>query len=186
MSIVTLVQIFCAVAAIKCVSACPNSVFYTLHRPDLPLKLQLGRCILTIIMVITMGKLYGLNGVAWGIVIASSYYFFVAWKVVRLCHVSFLKLLWALGSAAILAAISGLCTMVGSKCAFLFWASNPIASLLGGFTAGISGASLVLYVALPEVWEEILHLLRASILPAPAKPSAAPAAAPAIPPADKA
>lgn len=177
MSIVPLVQIFCIVAALKCVAACPNSVFYALHRPDLPLKLQIGRCIITIILVITLGRLYNLTGVAWGIVIASTYYFFVAWKVTRFCHVSFFKLLWALGSAAILAAISGLCTLVGSKCAFLFWAANPLASLLVGFAAGTAGACLVLYVALPDVWAEILHLLRAVLLPASSKPAPAPAPA---------
>lgn len=69
-SIVLPMQILAVCAMVKCVVLPTVSVMYCLDRPDIPFKVSIFGVVITFSAVTVLGGLYGINGVAFGMLLA--------------------------------------------------------------------------------------------------------------------
>jgi len=87
LAIVFPLKILCLSSAIRCTFHSTGAVFQCKNRPDIPFKFGLLRFIFTFAIVIALGRLYGLNGVAIGMALSTVPDFFlvrVAFRMTRI------------------------------------------------------------------------------------------------------
>lgn len=174
--IVPLLRILCIVAALNsvCSVACPT--FPVMHRPDLPLKLAIPKCVMSITLVILLGMEFGLIGVATGMAINSCYYFFVAWRITKLCHLPYRRLLRSLAPPLVTAAVGGLAAFAATR--GILWAgASFLASLPVGLAGGLLAVFLMLCFVFRDNGKEIVTLIQSALGKHPAHTKADPAAA---------
>ena len=80
-------QILCFSSAIRCINLPTQSIFLSKKRPDLPFKLGIARFTVTLFVVLALGKLYGLNGIAYGMFISATLSFINLYFAFRLLNI---------------------------------------------------------------------------------------------------
>ncbi len=160
--IVPWLQVLCIAAAMNSVSSCASPVFMAMHRPDMPLKLQIPKCILAVLAVLAASWAYGVTGVALAMATMSMYYFLTAYMACRACGARYSRLLATLGAPAALAAASGAC---GSAAAWAMGLAGAgfLPALLLGLLAALGGTLACLYFLLPTSYKEIMSLIRTTL-----------------------
>ena len=96
--IVTPLRILCLCAAVRCVVTPIGSIFLCKQRPDINFKFGVATFLLTMTAVATLGPLYGLNGVASGMLISTLSYLYIinlAFKMTAFTPVKLSSALWA-------------------------------------------------------------------------------------------
>jgi len=99
-------QILCIRVAAACICTCIGYVFLCRNRPDLIFKYGLVTAGFTIVVVVVLGYLFGLYGVAWGMVISLAPNALIIRKAFRMTHTPVRKLVATLVPPAVTAAAS--------------------------------------------------------------------------------
>jgi O-antigen/teichoic acid export membrane protein len=99
-------QVLCLRVAAACLCTCVGYVFLCRNRPDLVFKFGLITAIFTIVVVAAMGWLFGLYGVAWGMVISLLPNMLGIRKAFQMTHAPVRKLLARLVPPAVTAVAS--------------------------------------------------------------------------------
>lgn len=86
-------QLFCFSGAIRCVMTPTGAIFNTKHRPDLLLKFSLLQLTVTFMAVAGLGHMYGLNGVAFGMLLAQVFSLLALKLMANLVESSLIKIL---------------------------------------------------------------------------------------------
>lgn len=86
-------QIFCFCGAIRCIMTPTGAIFNTKHRPDLLLKFSLLQLTVTFVAVVGFGYMYGLNGVAFGMLTAQVFSLLALKWMANLVESSMIKVL---------------------------------------------------------------------------------------------
>lgn len=161
-AIVPWLQILCVVAAMNSLSTCASPVFMAIHRPDMPLKLQVPKCLAAFAAVATAGHYWGVTGVAWAMAAMSLYYFVLAYAVCRMSGASYARLLGSLSAPTAAALASGLGAW--ATCQGLLSAGVNLPATLGAGIAAAAACGLgCLYFLLPASYKEIMSLLRTTL-----------------------
>lgn len=134
----TPMQMLCFGAAIKCILIGHGSIFFCRNRPDLPFKFSVMETILTASAVIVFGSIYGINGVASGMVFGALLQVVSACYALHLVQASPMLLLRTLQPPVVSTVGCVVMTLVartiGESMAF-----SPIVVLLVAVPTGILG-----------------------------------------------
>ena len=156
--IVIPLRMLCLCAAIRCSMQPLGSIFLCKNRPDIPFKFGLVRLVFTFFVVSILGYLYGLNGVAGGMLVStlpSVYILFFAFKMTESSPVKLLSALWAPMAAS---AASMLCAY-GARLGLGHFGLAQWGVLLGSVLIGAIGYAVCLFVAFSATTREILKTI---------------------------
>jgi len=154
--IVIPMQILCFCAAMRCVMTPIGSIFLCKNRPDIPFKFSMVALVFTFSVVCILGYLYGLNGVAAGMLtstLPSLYLIHLAFKMTESSPIILLSVLWVPTVASIM---SMLCAY-GVSFGLEFYGLNQWATLMCSVLSGIAGYIVCLLVMFPSTTREILQ-----------------------------
>lgn len=160
-SIVLPMQILCLCAALRCCVQPLGAVFLCKHRPDLLFKQSLLACLATAIMVGLGAKLFGVVGVAVGMLFSTFSYYYVVISAFRLTNSSPILLLKALLPALITTGISSgivvLCNYLFVDYMYLFIVL--ILSIFIGILSYVSGFYLIFRKDFIDVFSTIRKII---------------------------
>ena len=156
--IVIPLQILCLCAAIRCAMQPLGSIFLCKNRPDIPFKFGLVRLVFTFAVVGVLGYLYGLNGVAGGMLastLPSIYLLLLAFKMTESSPVKLLSALWVPMAAS---GASMLCAY-GARFGLELFGLAQWGILLCSVLAGITGYMACIFLFFPATASEILDTI---------------------------
>ena len=148
-------RILCLCAAIRCVMQPLGSIFLCKDRPDIPFKFGLVRLVFTFLVVAGLGYLYGLNGIAGGMLastLPSLYILTFAFKMAQSSVFKLLSALWVpvVGSGVVMLSAYG--ASIGLESLGLAqWSVLP-----GAVLAGIMGYVACFIIVFRGAVKEVL------------------------------
>ena len=162
MPIVVPLRILCLCAAIRCSMQPLGSIFLCKDRPDIPFKFGLVRLVFTFFVVGVLGYLYGLNGVAGGMLastLPAIYIFHLAFKMTESSPLKLLSALWVPAAATGTSMLCAYGMTLGLKLFELAQWSVLVCSVL----AGVAGYVVCLFGLFPVASKEILETISAIV-----------------------
>lgn len=156
--IVIPLQILCLCAAIRCSMQPIGSIFLCKNRPDIPFKFGLVRLVFTFSAVVFLGYLYGLKGVALGMLASTLPSIYILCLAFKMTESSPVKLLSALWVPAVASGVSMLCAY-GMSLALKLLGLAQWGILLSSILAGIAGYMVCMFFVFPATAKEILETI---------------------------
>lgn len=154
LSVVTPLKILCLCAAIRCIMQPLVSIFLCKNRPDIPFKFGLIQLVFTFSAVGILGYLYGLNGVAAGMLTSTLPSLYIILLAFKMTESSPVKLFFALWVPAAASGASMLCAY-GMRFGLDFLGLAQWVVLLCSILAGIACYLICLFVVSPATTKEI-------------------------------
>lgn len=154
LQVVTPLKILCLCAAIRCVVQPLWSIFLCKNRPDIPFKFGLIQLVFTFSAVGILGYLYGLNGVASGMLTSTLPSLYIILLAFKMTESSPIKLFFALWIPVVASGASMLCAY-GMRFGLDFLGLAQWVVLLCSILAGIAGYLVCLFVVFPATTKEI-------------------------------
>ena len=161
-SIVVPMQILCACAAMRCAGQPVGSIFLVKNRPDIPFKFSIVTFIVTLITVSIGGSLYGINGVALGMLLSTIPYMYI------------INLACVMTSTSILRYIKGILPNILALLSFIVCSSltinflenltNNFVSIVAAVLIGLIGYIFSLYLFFNDWLDEITHKIRSTLV----------------------
>lgn len=154
-SIVTPLRILCLCAALRILPQPSGAVLYCKNRPDIPFKISLVGLVWTAAAVGGLGYVFGLNGVAWGMLLSVLPSFAAVIISFRLTDSSTLRLAEAVWPVVAMTAVCALAAF-GAKVGVLGAGWPLIVVLSLSVVAGAVAYPLALLLLFPTIGAEIL------------------------------
>ncbi|MBM9514560.1 lipopolysaccharide biosynthesis protein [Desulfogranum marinum] len=154
LAVITPLQILCLCAALKMIPQPLGAIFYSKNRPDLQFKTSLFGLVWTAIVIGIFGKLFGLIGVAAGMVLSVIVEYIALLIAFKLMNGKFTVLFDALLPIFICAATCGL----GALAISILFQSVGISRSVVLFLSVVTGGAiyiLSLYLFYPSIFQEV-------------------------------
>ena len=155
MSITTPLKILCVAALLQAILRPSMQIFWVYRRPDLVFKNNMTQLIFTMIFVYLGSHLYGINGVALGMLIGSipnMFFFFIALNIINF---DFKKLFTFLILLILISSISAYVVYIFNMYSIF---SNRINLLLSSLTIGLIIFILLSFITLKSLYRDLLNI----------------------------
>lgn len=155
--IIVPLQILCVCCALRIIPAPSGALLYCKNRPDIPFKISIVTMVWTVLAVLGLGKLYGINGIALGMLLSvlpsysSVYYSF------KFTNASYLQIIKSLFPVVVSTFV---CSGVALGCK-VFWLNingNHIVALTLSVSMGACFYVLTLFRVYPMYARSILEM----------------------------
>jgi O-antigen/teichoic acid export membrane protein len=158
--IVLPLQILCVSGAARTIIQPVGAIFNCKNRPDLPFKFTAVMTLVTFAVVASLGRLYGVVGVAAGMTVALAPLYFVLRSAFRLAGARTSELLSALVPASVSSLAMGACAYLAKEVVHNLGA-NHASALIAGVLAGVLVYPLALRLLFADAFESAMDSARA-------------------------
>jgi len=156
--IIVPLQILCLCAALRVVPQSVGAILFCKKRPDIPFKLSFVSLIWTAICVGIFGVMFGITGVAWGMVLSTIPQYFSIYFAFRLIDKKTFIVLVAL-KPVVWSTLAMLVVVFTAKSLLLSFALHDAVILLSCIVAGVIVYTLCLFTFFTEFSKDKLDIL---------------------------
>lgn len=166
MSIVWPMRILCILTMFRCVFGGLHSIYMCKDRPDIPFKIKVVRTVIAFVCVASLGSIYGINGVALGMLFSAFPVFFEVWLVGRMTQSTMRDLLGGLFAPLLSSVLCGIAAFFVFK--ILLHANYPlwlqlVTGILSGAIVYILSAFLLFKDYTNQAIEELFLIFKKAI-----------------------